>query len=93
MTAEKHEVRLILRGRVQGVFFRTTIQRWAKELGLVGYARNEPDGSVTVVAQGPKPALEELVTRCQQGTEQAQVTDAKVTWTEAAKKSSNFSIS
>jgi acylphosphatase len=47
-------------GRVQGVFFRASAQKQAKALGLTGFARNEKDSSVTVVACGDEVALQAL---------------------------------
>lgn len=47
-------------GKVQGVFFRRSAQLEAKRLGLRGFARNLPDGSVEVLAQGAGPALADL---------------------------------
>ena len=52
---------IFVRGRVQGVGFRWWTRARALELGLVGHARNLPDGRVEVSAQGPRPALEELL--------------------------------
>jgi len=49
-----------VRGRVQGVGFRWYVQRRAEVLGLDGFARNLPDGSVEVVARGPTAALDQL---------------------------------
>ena len=48
-------------GRVQGVGFRWFTRARALELGLVGHATNHPDGRVMVVAEGPRPALEQLL--------------------------------
>ena len=48
--------RYIVRGRVQGVYFRGSAQAQAEKLGLRGWARNLPDGTVEVYAQGPAPA-------------------------------------
>ncbi len=50
----------IVRGRVQGVWFRETTRRQAQHLGLTGSAVNLPDGSVEVIACGPEPGLEAL---------------------------------
>jgi acylphosphatase len=47
-------------GRVQGVFFRASTQEEARRLGLTGYARNQPDGSVEVMAVGSPAALDQL---------------------------------
>ncbi|MBO8140677.1 MAG: acylphosphatase [Firmicutes bacterium] len=49
-----------IRGRVQGVGFRVFVARHARALGLSGYARNLPDGTVEVLAEGPPALLEQL---------------------------------
>lgn len=54
-------VRVAVRGRVQGVFFREATVARAHELGLRGWVRNAEDGSVRVHAEGPEPALERLL--------------------------------
>jgi acylphosphatase len=51
---------MFVRGRVQGVGFRWWVRSRALELGLVGFARNLPDGRVEVLAQGEKQAVAEL---------------------------------
>jgi acylphosphatase len=51
----------IVRGHVQGVGFRWWTRHRAAELGLAGYARNLPDGTVEVVAEGPRAACERLL--------------------------------
>jgi acylphosphatase len=48
-------------GRVQGVGFRWFTRARALELGLVGHATNHPDGRVLVIAEGPRPGLEQLL--------------------------------
>ena len=48
-------------GRVQGVGFRWWTRSRALELGLTGYAANQPDGRVLVIAQGPRSACEQLL--------------------------------
>ncbi|MBW2225118.1 MAG: acylphosphatase [Deltaproteobacteria bacterium] len=45
-------IHLVVRGRVQGVYFRATAQREARQHGLSGWVKNRPDGSVEVVAEG-----------------------------------------
>lgn len=54
-------------GRVQGVFFRQSTRQQAGALGLTGYARNNPDGTVTIEAEGPTRALAALESWCRQG--------------------------
>ncbi len=67
-------------GQVQGVGFRYFVVREAQRFGLHGYTRNERDGSVEVLAQGPRPALERLLDRLRQGPSAAYVRDVRVTW-------------
>lgn len=52
--------RFFVTGRVQGVFFRASTRDRALQLGISGYAKNRPDGSVEVVASGTAEALNEL---------------------------------
>ena len=52
--------RYVVRGRVQGVGYRYFVLRHAEELGLAGFARNQPDGSVEVIAEGDLEALGKL---------------------------------
>lgn len=54
-------VRIRVTGYVQGVGFRAFVRRHAMRLGLRGYARNMPDGSVEVVAQGDDYAIDQLI--------------------------------
>lgn len=65
---------LIIEGRVQGVFFRDSTRREAIELGLCGWVKNRFDGSVEVVAEGPKEKIETLIAWCHHGPPIARVT-------------------
>jgi acylphosphatase len=65
-------------GRVQGVFYRATAARHARELMIRGYARNLPDGRVEVLAFGPEAALDELVKRLWIGSSASKVTSVEV---------------
>ena len=60
-------------GRVQGVWYRASTQRKAQELGLTGFVRNEPDGSVYVEAEGEESQLLVLAEWCRRGPELARV--------------------
>ena len=51
----------VVSGRVQGVGFRRYVRKWARKLDLVGWVRNEPDGTVHLVAEGGPDALDRLV--------------------------------
>jgi acylphosphatase len=59
--------RFVVQGRVQGVGYRYFVLRHAEQLGLAGYARNQPDGTVEVVAEGEAAALVELEQHLQEG--------------------------
>ena len=63
----KH-VNIKIYGKVQGVFFRDSSQRKAKELNLSGWVRNELDGTVQIVAEGEEKNLKELIEWCRAGT-------------------------
>lgn len=65
--------RCIVKGRVQGVWFRETTRRHAQSLGLTGYARNLPDGSVEVIACGSDNGLKQLASWLWQGSPSARV--------------------
>ena len=71
MTDKAFEVRI--RGRVQGVFFRASTERTARELGLVGWVRNEADGTVAMHVQGAPDALEQLLDWAHRGPPGARV--------------------
>lgn len=66
-------VRFMVRGRVQGVFFRASTREQALKLGLHGYAKNLEDGSVEVLARGPEQALDALQDWLGQGPPSASV--------------------
>jgi acylphosphatase len=66
--------RFAVSGRVQGVGYRYFVLREAGTLGVSGYARNQPDGSVEVVAEGGSEALAELEARLREGPAFAEVT-------------------
>lgn len=66
-----------IHGRVQGVGFRYSTVAQAKRLGLTGYTRNMPDGSVEVVAEGEKRKLEALLAWLRKGPSMARVSDVQ----------------
>jgi acylphosphatase len=70
----------IVHGRVQGVSFRYYTQRRASELGLVGYVRNQWDGTVEVVAEGQRPDVEKLLAFLRVGPRAAFVTQVDARW-------------
>ena len=65
-------------GRVQGVSFRWYAEQRARELGVAGWVRNEPDGSVLLHAEGEADAVDALVEWCRTGPSMARVSDVAV---------------
>lgn len=73
MTAETIRVRVVVYGHVQGVFFRDTTRRQARQRDVSGWVRNRADGSVEAVFEGPPEQVEGLVDFCRQGPRGAEV--------------------
>ncbi len=65
-------------GKVQGVFFRHEAKQLCEGIGVTGFVRNEPDGSVYIEAEGPEDTLRALVSWCYDGTDGAQVDHVEV---------------
>jgi acylphosphatase len=80
MADDKAQVRMVVRGRVQGVFFRGATAQEAQGLGVRGWVRNRPDGSVEIQAQGARANLEMLLAWAHQGPPAARVTRVEVEW-------------
>lgn len=76
---DKIRVRLIIEGRVQGVWFRESTRREAERLAVHGWVSNRRDGSVEVVAEGPEENVRKLVTWCHHGPPSARVTRVRET--------------
>jgi len=65
--------RVVVRGRVQGVWFRDSTRERAYAHGVTGWVRNRPDGAVEAVFEGPPSGVESLVRFCETGPPQARV--------------------
>ncbi len=79
-------------GLVQGVYFRAFVSRRARELGLSGYARNTPEGTVEVHAEGERQQLQKLIDRLRVGTTAARVEKAVTRWSEYSGNCSGFGL-
>lgn len=66
-------VRIIISGHVQGVFFRAGARDEAMRLGIAGFARNNPDGSVLIEAEGSPSAVDRFRAWCETGPPRAKV--------------------
>lgn len=71
--------RVVVWGRVQGVFFRDTVRRAALAAGVAGWIRNNPDGTVEAVLEGERDAVERIVALCRTGPRGAHVERVSVT--------------
>ena len=72
---EIEAVHIVVRGRVQGVWYRGSAQARASELKLTGWARNCPDGTVEIHAEGEQENLAQFIEWCKQGPPAAEVSD------------------
>jgi acylphosphatase len=86
------ELHATIRGYVQGVGFRYFVVQKALTLGLRGYARNESNGDVEVLAQGARPALERLLTLLRQGPASAEVDEVQTNWRTPTEYISGFHV-
>ncbi len=86
-------IQTIVYGRVQGVFFRDFVFKWATKLGLTGYVRNLPDERmIEVNAEGERKRLEELIGYLKAGPPAARVVKIETNWSEYTGNYSRFSI-
>lgn len=69
---------MCVHGEVQGVFYRDSVRRLAVDRGVSGSARNCEDGSVEVVLEGSREAVEALIAYCADGPERARVSRVEV---------------
>ncbi len=70
-------VHLIVKGKVQGVFYRATAKKIADENNIVGWVQNMEDGNVEILATAPDEALQTFIEWCYQGPRMAKVTEIK----------------
>lgn len=83
--------RVVVHGRVQGVFFRDSLRRLAERNAVSGWARNTPEGTVEAVFEGERDAVERLVSFAHTGPSDARVQEVDVT-EEEPEGLSGFSI-
>ena len=71
-------VRVTISGRVQGVFFRASCAKLARDLGLAGSVRNLRDGRLSATFQGPDDAVDRILAWCREGPPMARVDTLEV---------------
>lgn len=86
----KSQIRILIKGRVQGVYYRNYTQEFALNLGIKGKVRNLKNGDVEIFAQGAKEQLDSLINWTKKGSPLSKVTDVSfdeidftaIVWTE-----------
>ena len=86
------QLHLMVRGRVQGVFFRASAQREARRLGLTGWVKNKSDGSVEILAEGEETSIRELYSWAQKGPSAARVDRVDTRWRSFTGEFADFRI-
>ena len=87
------QVKLIIKGVVQGVFYRDSARKIALSLNLTGYAKNMPDGTVHSIAIGEKESILKYIEWCKKGPEMAKVENVDISWIKKDTKKDTFEIS
>lgn len=83
--------RILVNGRVHGVFFRDNTRQQAAALGLTGHVRNVPAG-VEIVADGDRADIEKLIMWCRKGPVLARVDSVDVKWQKSTEKFKSFEV-
>ena len=89
---EQMRLHAIVSGIVQGVNFRYYTRREAQRLLLTGWVRNRPEGTVEVIAEGPRAQLERLLAFLRVGPPAARVSGVEATWEKASGEFAAFEI-
>jgi acylphosphatase len=70
--------RLIIHGRVQGVYFRDSMRQLARQLGVTGWVRNRADGTVEAMVQGKPDEVKKIIEWAHRGPDAAKVTEVQI---------------
>lgn len=92
MGAMQKRIECAIAGNVQGVFFRDFVASEAEKLGVFGLVKNNPDGTVAVIAEGDEKKLKSLLEKLRVGTEYSRVDKIDSVWTEPSNEFSDFRI-
>lgn len=84
--------RIVIKGKVQGIFFRAEAQNLAQKLHITGWIRNNPDGSVEALAQGNPDPLAQFLEWCKQGPSGARIENVHIQFIENSEEFSTFQI-
>jgi acylphosphatase len=85
-------IHLVIRGRVQGVYYRASAVREAKRLGLTGWVKNRPDTGVELVAEGEEDQVKDFLAWAQHGPSTARVDKIDTRWRSYTGEFASFTI-
>ena len=88
----KTRAHVIIRGRVQGVFFRMETKRAADGFGVFGWVKNLLDGNVEAVFEGDRDQVDAVLDWCREGPLRAEVSEVNVDWEDYTGEFSGFAI-
>ncbi len=83
---------VIIKGRVQGVFYREWIRSQAESMNLTGWVKNLASGKVEAVFEGPKEKVEEIIDKCKEGSGAARVENIDIKWEKGTGEYKSFEI-
>ena len=83
---------IIVKGRVQGVFFRMFVKERAIQLNLTGWVKNKDSDKVHILAEGDEQAIKQLISLARQGPPSADVQDVKISYSTPTKEFKYFSV-
>jgi acylphosphatase len=89
---EKVRARVIVEGRVQGVFFRSHTEEMAFRLGVKGWVKNRRDGRVEAVFEGDQEKVDQIIQWCHRGPSEARVTRVHLAWEDYIGEFEDFSV-
>lgn len=89
---KRTRARVVITGRVQGVFFRAETQRAALARGVDGWVKNRPDGAVEAVFEGPEEAVVAMLEWCKTGSPRSRVEKIDVKWDSDRREFDGFEI-
>ena len=87
-----HRAHVFYSGRVQGVGFRYTVERFALNLGLCGFVKNRSDGRVELVCEGPKTLIESFLREIRESSLGPHIKKADCLWEEPTGEFSDFVV-
>lgn len=85
-------VHVLIKGQVQGVFFRKWVKEKADEFGLTGWVQNLADGRVEVVAEKEREQVNRLIELIKKGPRLAKIEDVDISWEDATGEFEDFEI-